>query len=71
MGIVTGRNEVVAKVMFSLVSVILFTGGGMRGKGGGMCGKGGCAWQRGVCVAKGLCMAKAKGGMCGEGGCAW
>ena len=29
-GIITGRNEVVAKVMFLHVSVILFTGGGLR-----------------------------------------
>ena len=30
--LVTGRNEVVAKVMFFHVSVILFTGGGVSGK---------------------------------------
>ena len=29
LGLVTGRNEVVAKVMFVLMSVILFTGGGL------------------------------------------
>ena len=29
--IITGRNEVVAKVMFLHVSVILLTGGGLRG----------------------------------------
>ena len=29
LGIITGRNEVVAKVMFLHVSVILFTGGGV------------------------------------------
>ena len=58
MGIVTGRNEVVAKVMFSLVCVILLPGGGIRGKGGHV-------WQRGVCMAK--------GGVCGkgEGGHVW
>ena len=34
LGLVTGRNEVVAKVMFLLMCVILFTGGSAPGPGG-------------------------------------
>ena len=34
LGLVTGRNEAVAKVMFLLMSVILFTGGSAPGPGG-------------------------------------
>ena len=72
--IITGRNEVVAKVIFLHLSVILFTGGACMAKGGGMHGKGGCmakgghAWQRGACMVKGVC---GKGGMCGKGGHVW
>ena len=32
--LITGRNEVLAKVMFLHVSVILLTGGGLPGRGG-------------------------------------
>ena len=41
--------------MFSQASVILFTGGGVHEEPsrGGVYGKEGCAWQRGVCMAKG------------------
>ena len=51
--VVTGRNEVVAKVIFLHLSVILFTGRGH-------------AWQRWVCMARGVFMAKGEGGMCGK-----
>ena len=63
--IITGRNEVVAKVMFLQASVILLTGGGVRGcSGGGVRGwsRGGHAWL----VTGGW------GGMRGwSRGCAW
>ena len=51
--IITGRNEVVAKVIFLHLSVILFTGRGMHGERGGACVAKGGAWQRGACMAKG------------------
>ena len=41
--IITVRNSICGKVMFSQVSVILSVGE-MRDKRGGVCGKGACAW---------------------------
>ena len=62
--IITSRNEVVAKVMFSQASVILLTGGVYLVPGGvlspGECGPGGC-------VVWGQCGL----GGCGPGGVVW
>ena len=69
--IITGRNEVVAKVIFLHLSVSHSVHGGgacvaKRGAcmvKGGVHGDGGRVWQRGACVAK--------GGMHGKEGCLW
>ena len=63
--IITGRNEVLAKVIFLQLFVILFTGGGVPGPGGctwsgGVPGPGGGTWSRG-CTWSG-------GGVPGPGG---
>ena len=54
------RNSSCGKVMFSQTSVILSTGVCVRGEGRGMCCEGGCAWQKGVCVARGAYVAKGR-----------
>ena len=66
--LITGRNEVVAKVIFLHLSVshsvhegACVAKGGHAWRGGGVCGEGGHAWQRRACVAKGgwgACVAK-------------
>ena len=69
---ITGRNEVVAKVMFLLVSVILFTGGGVcypsmpcsRSRGGGVCSWGVSAPVG--CMLLGVC--SGGGGVCSQEG---
>ena len=70
--IITGRNEVVAKVMFLLVSVILYTGGGaipacIAGGLQGVSAPGGVsAPPLGVCSREGGLL---PGGVCSRGGC--
>ena len=76
--IITGRNEVVAKVMFLQVSVILLTGGGVVCSGGCVCSGGVCSQGGGVVCSwgvysGGLCSwgVYSGGGVCsGGGGCA-
>ena len=78
--IITGRNEVVAKVMFLLVSVILYTGGGgvlsqhvlqvvsqhaLQQVSGGVSALGGCLlWGGGCLLPGGVC---SQGGICSRG----
>ena len=69
--IFTGRNEVVAKVMFLLVSVILSTGGGGAIPACLAAGLwGGSPWQRGGLLAGGAFMAFWFGGLLVESGLA-
>ena len=84
LGIITGRNEVVAKVMFLLMSVILSMGGGCLLQEvsalGGVCSRG-CLLSGGVCSqgvsAPGGCLlggcllggGSAGGGVFAPGGC--
>ena len=57
---ITGRNEVVAKVIFLHLSVILFTGGGCVCSGG--------VWSQGVSGPRGMSGPGAPGGFCSCGG---
>ena len=85
--LITGRNEVLAKVIFLHVCVILFTRGGCLKGGvcleGGVCLPGGgvSAWRGGVCLEggvsawRGVCLPGGgclpEGGVCLEGGLFW